>query len=199
MTTGELLLNLGVLAFVLISGLGTRPLNGRRFRLPIAIVVVVGLIFLRNVPTSGNDVTLEVILGILGVAFGGLAGSFMAVSRDSSTGSLITRAGAPYAIAWIAVIGARIFFSYGAKYLFANQIVTFSEVHSITGSSAWTAALVIMALAMVVTRVCVTGIKAAHHASPSQFLARQHHARSHRHGGPPELRSIASDVDRTVA
>lgn len=199
MTTGEVLLNLGVLAFVLVSGLGTRPLNRRRFRLPIAIVAVVGLIFLRNVPTAGNDLTLDVILGLVGLAFGGLAGTLMAVGRDSTNGSLVTRAGTAYAVVWVAVIGARIFFSYGAEHLFPNQIVAFSRGHSITGTSAWTAALVIMALAMVVTRVCVTGIKATHYAPPSEFLVRQHHSRSRRHDYRPEVESIKANSERTVA
>jgi hypothetical protein len=199
MTTGELLLNLGVLAFVLVSGLGTRPLNRRRFRIPIAIVAIVGLIFLRNVPTAGNDVTLDVILGLVGTAFGSLAGILMAVGRDTTNGSLVTRAGTAYAVVWIAVIGARIFFSYGAEHLFPNQIVAFSRGHSITGTSAWTAALVIMALAMVMTRVCVTGIKATRHAAPSEFLARQRDARSRRRDGPTEVRSVKASSERTVA
>ena len=42
MTTTVLLLNLGILAFVLGTGLGTRELNRRRFRLPLAVVAVVG-------------------------------------------------------------------------------------------------------------------------------------------------------------
>jgi hypothetical protein len=173
MTTGELLLNIGVLAFVLASGLGTRALTRRRFRLPIVLVVIVGFIFLRSVPTAGNDVAFDVILGLVGVAFGALASCLMAVSRDRADGSLVTKAAAGYAALWIAVIGGRILFAYGSDHWFAAQIATFSREHAITGSSAWTAAFVIMAIAMVAARVAVTGIKAGRIAAPSEFLARR--------------------------
>jgi hypothetical protein len=74
-----------VLAFVLGTGLGTRALTRRRFRLPIALVVIVGFIFLRSVPTTGNDVSFDVILGLVGLGFGVLAGSLMAVRCDRPT------------------------------------------------------------------------------------------------------------------
>jgi hypothetical protein len=160
MTTGQLLLNLGILAFVLRTGLGTRPLTRRRFTLPIAIVAAVGFTFLRTVPTSGNDVSLDVVLGLAGIALGVLAGSLMAVYRDRSDGSLVTRAGAAYAAVWTAVIAGRILFAYGSNHWFAPQIVSFSRGHALTGSAAWTAAFVIMAVSMVVARVAVTAIKA---------------------------------------
>jgi hypothetical protein len=182
-TTGELLLNLGVLAFVLVSGLGTRPLTRRRFRLPIVVVVVVGLIFLRAVPTAGNDVALDVILGLVGVAFGILAGSLMAVRRDPADGSLLTTAAAAYAAVWIAVIGGRILFAYGSDHWFAHQIATFSRQHAITGTSAFTAAFVIMAIAMVATRVAVTGLKAAQLPGASQQLSRGQETSARHHAG----------------
>lgn len=184
MTTGELLLNLGVLAFVLVSGLGTRALTRRRFRLPIVIVVAVGFIFLRTVPTSGNDVGLEVALGLVGVAFGALAGGLMAVRRDPVDGSLVTKAAALYAALWIAVIGARILFAYGSEHWFPGQIATFSREHAITGASAWTAAFVIMAIAMVATRLVVTGLKASRIPGASEELRRHAHETSaRRHAG----------------
>lgn len=161
MTTGELLLNLGVLAFVLGSGLGTRALTRRRFRLPIALVLTVGFIFLRTVPTAGNDVGLEATLGFLGIAFGALAGCLMAVRRDPEGGSLVTKAAAGYAAVWIAVIGGRILFAYGSDHWFAGEIATFSREHAVSGTNAWTAAFVIMAIAMVVARLVVTGFKAS--------------------------------------
>lgn len=185
MTTAELLLNLGVLAFVLGSGLGTRPLTRRRFRLPIAIVVVVGFIFLRSVPTAGNDVTLEVALGLAGIAFGALAGCLMAVGRDEAAGTVVTKAAAAYAALWIAVIGGRILFAYGSDHWFRRQIATFSREHVITGSSAWTAAFVIMAISMVAARVAVTGLKAARIAAPSEFLARRHESSARPHARVP--------------
>ena len=58
MTTTVLLLNLGILAFVLKTGLGTRELNRRRFTLPLAIVAVGGARYMRSVPTSTGAIEL---------------------------------------------------------------------------------------------------------------------------------------------
>jgi hypothetical protein len=160
MTMTELLLNLGILAFVLRTGLGTRPLTRRRFTLPIAIVAAVGFTFLRTVPTSGHDVSLDVVLGLAGIALGVVAGSVMSVYRNGPEGPIVTRAGAAYATVWTAVIGGRILFAYGSNHWFAPQIASFSEAHALTGTSAWTAAFVIMAMSMVMARVAVTALKA---------------------------------------
>ena len=47
------------------------------------------------------------------------------------------------------------------EHWFARGIGEFSRAHLITGADAWTAAFVIMALAMVVTRLTATGVRAA--------------------------------------
>jgi hypothetical protein len=52
-------------------------------------------------------------------------------------------------------------FAYGAQHWYGAAIGTFSRAHQITGSAAWTSAFVLMALAMVVSRVLVTGTQAA--------------------------------------
>lgn len=171
MTTGELLLNIGVLVFVLVSGLGIRPLTSRRFALPIALVVIVGFVFLPSAPIGGNDLDLDVVLGAAGVILGGLAGALMMVRRRASDGGGMTIAGLGYAALWIAVIGARILFAYGSSHWFAPEIDTFSRQHAITGTSAWTAGFVVMAMAMVASRVAVTGLKAAHIPRGTALLA----------------------------
>jgi hypothetical protein len=50
-------------------------------------------------------------------------------------------------------------FAYGADHWYSRQIGEFSMTHQITGADAWTAAFVLMALAMVVTRVAVTAAR----------------------------------------
>ncbi len=170
MTTSELLLNLGILAFVLLTGLGTRALTRRRYTLPIVIVAVVAVVFLRTIPTSGNDIGIVVTLGIAGVAFGLLAGALMSVNKSAS-GSLVTEAGAAYAAIWIAVIVGRIIFAFGADHWYVSQIASFSRQYEITGASAWTAAFVMMALAMVLARVAVTAVKATRLTGSSQVYA----------------------------
>jgi len=159
MTTTVLLLNLGILAFVLGSGLGTRELNRRRFRLPLAVVAVVGALYLRSIPTSTGDIELITVLGVAGVLLGLVAGVLMKVRRTEN-GSLVTMAGSSYAAVWIAAIAGRLLFAYGANGWFAPQIADFSRSLGIDGSAAYTSAFVIMALAMVVTRVPVTAFRA---------------------------------------
>jgi hypothetical protein len=165
-TTSVLLLNLGILAFVLRTGLGTRPLTRRRYTLPFAIVAAVAITFLRNPPSAGNDVVLDLVIGLVGLAFGAAAGGLMQVYRDPSDGALLTKAGAAYAAIWTAVIGARILFAYGAQSWFAHPVATFSRAHSITGGAAWTAALVLGSLCMVMGRVAVTALKAERSHTP---------------------------------
>jgi hypothetical protein len=152
------LLNLGILAFVLRTGLGTRELNRRRFTLPLALVGVVGWLYLRSIPTSTADITLISLLGTAGVLLGLLAGTLMKVRTQD--GTLVTVAGTTYAAVWIAAVGGRLLFAYGANHWFAPQLANFSRSVGIDGSAAYTAAFVIMALAIVVTRVAVTAFRA---------------------------------------
>jgi hypothetical protein len=48
--TTQYLLNLGLLAFVFWANLGTRTVTRSRFTLPLLLVLVAGVAFLRNVP-----------------------------------------------------------------------------------------------------------------------------------------------------
>ena len=73
---------------------------------------------------------------------------------------VVTTAGVGFAALWVAVIGGRMLFAYGADHWFTGWIVTFSRDHLITGGDAWTAAFVMMAMAMVAVRVIVTGVVA---------------------------------------
>lgn len=140
MTTTVLLLNLGILAFVLGTGLGTRELNRRRFRLSLAVVAVVGALYLRSIPTSTGDIALITVLGAAGVLLGLAAGMLMNVRRTES-GTLVTVAGSSYAAVWIATIAGRLLFAYGANDWFAPQIADFSRSLGINGSAAYTSAL----------------------------------------------------------
>jgi hypothetical protein len=160
MTTSEYLLNLGLLAYVLYSNLGTKPLSRRRFTLPIVFVGIAGYAFLRDLPTAGNDTTLELVGLSTGVVLGIVAALLVRVRRDADY-RVVTRAGAGFAALWVAVIGGRMLFAYGADHWFPMAIAQFSRTHEITGADAWTVAFVLMALAMVVTRVLVNGAQAA--------------------------------------
>ena len=170
MSTTQYLLNAGLLAFVLWANLGTRAVTRSRFTLPLLLVAVAAGVFLRDVPTAGNDVELELAGVAAGAVLGLVAASLVRVER--SQGRLVMRAGAAYAALWIAVIGGRCVFAYGADHWFSHAIGQFSRTHQITGADAWTTAFILMALAMVVARVAATGVVVARAARrPAEAFA----------------------------
>jgi len=160
MSTTQYLLNAGLLAFVLWANLGTRTVNRARFTLPLLLVAVAAAVFLRNIPTAGNDLGLDAVGIATGAALGLVAAALVRVDRDAA-GGLVMRAGAAYAVLWTAVIGGRVLFAYGADHWFGQAIGQFSMTHEITGADAWTAAFILMSLSMVVVRVAATGVAAA--------------------------------------
>lgn len=160
MSTTQYLLNAGLLAFVLWANLGTRTVSRSRFTLPLLLVAIAAVVFLRDVPTAGNDVGLELVGVATGAVLGLVAAALVRVERNGA-GRLVMRAGAAYAALWIAVIGGRCAFAYGADHWFGRAIGEFSMAHRITGADAWTAAFILMSLAMVLTRVAASGVAAA--------------------------------------
>jgi hypothetical protein len=159
MTTTEYLLNIGILALVLATNLGTRALSWRRLLVPVLLVALAGFSFLRQMPTIGHDLELELAGLTAGVLLGVLAALLVHVRRVGDR--VVTSAGAGFTALWVLVIGGRMLFAYGAQHWYGRAIGEFSRAHQITGSGAWTAAFVLMALAMVVSRVLVTATQAA--------------------------------------
>lgn len=157
MTTTMYLLNGGLLAFVLWANLGTRTVTRFRLTLPVLLVVAAGAVFLRDVPTAGHDVALEMAGIGAGVVLGVVAGALVRVDRDP-VGRLMMRAGAAYAALWVAVIGGRMLFAYGADHWFPAAIGRFSITHQITGADAWTAAFILLSLSMVLARVATAAV-----------------------------------------
>jgi len=158
MSAGQYALNLGLLAFVLLTNLGTHRVTTRRLLAPVALVAVAGGVLLRDVPTLGHDRTLELAGVAAGLLLGLLAGLLVRVRVMA--GQPTMSAGRPYAALWVLVIGGRMLFAYGADHWFTTWIGRFSYEHQITGADAWTAAFVLMALAMVLARVAVTAVAA---------------------------------------
>lgn len=159
MSSAQYALNVGLLVYILGSNLGTRRLSRARLLLPVALVGAAAWFFLRDLPTLGNDVQLELAGAGAGVALGVVAGLLVRVRQDHS-GAAVTYAGWAYAVLWVAVIGGRMAFAYGAEHWFPVAIGRFSVTHRITGADAWTAAFVLMALTMVLVRVVVTAGRA---------------------------------------
>jgi hypothetical protein len=160
MSASDYLLNIGLLAWILVANLGARPLSRGRLLMPVAVVVAVGAVYLRGLPTAGNDLGLEAAGTAVGVLLG-IAVALLVRLRPDGQGGVTAYAGLAFASVWVAVIGGRMLFAYGATHWFPAQIGRFSMTHQITGADAWTAAFVLMALAMVLARSVVTAIQAA--------------------------------------
>jgi RsiW-degrading membrane proteinase PrsW (M82 family) len=161
MTAAELAINLALLVAIVFTQLGRRVVTRRRFTIPLIIVGVAALEYLRNVPTAGDDVPFYVIGAAAGAGFALLASLFVRVERDAS-GDIVARTGVMYAVIWLVVIGGRIAFAEAATHTsFGQTVGSFSRAESITGPGAWQAMFVLMALAMVLTRVAVLGARSA--------------------------------------
>ncbi len=160
MSTTQYALNIGLLAWILVANLGTRRLGRGRLLMPIAVVVAIGAVFLRDLPSAGNDLGLAAAGTAIGVLLG-VTVALLVRLRPDGQGGVTAHAGIAFASVWIAVIGGRMLFAYGATHWFPAEIGRFSMTHQITGAHAWTAAFVLMALAMVLTRTIVTAVQTA--------------------------------------
>ena len=89
----------------------------------------------------------------------GTVGGLATRLRLGADGRPLGRAGALAAGMWIAGVGARMVFYFAATHGAGPAIARFSIACHITGSAAWTAALVMMALADVLTRLAVVWIR----------------------------------------
>jgi hypothetical protein len=158
MTTTDYLLN-ALMVLVVLYLMRWNPVNLRNLLRPVALAAVLGFVFLKSVPTAGNDVVLDVIGilvgGALGVACGGL--TFL---RREADGSAMAKVGLAAAAVWIVGMGGRMVFAYSSDHFGRHAITQFSINNQITGSDAWTAAFVMMALATVLLRLVAIRVRA---------------------------------------
>ena len=157
MDTSVLIVTLVILATVLISDLGTRKVTRLRLLRPFIAAAAVIPFFAKAVVTSGHGLLLELAGVSAGVVVGAIADACMQVRRDQQAGTVTSQAGLAYAAIWVLVSGARLFFDYGSKHLFAAQIVHFGITYQIT-LAALTDSLIFFSLAMLLAR---TGVLAA--------------------------------------
>ena len=150
MTFTDYAIDILLIGLVLLQVRGRR-LTARSFLLPIVLVGYAADNYLKAVPTAGNDLVLIIGCSVLGALIGGLCALFTSVKRDSD-GVPIAKAGLVAAALWVLGVGARFAFQLYANYGGGPAIQRFSVVHHITTMEAWTAALILMAIAEVVAR-----------------------------------------------
>ena len=165
--TEAMIVNGVVLATVLATDLGpARKIGPMRLLRPVIAAAVIVPLFVYWPVTHGTGLAVE-IAGVIAGVLGGLAAvALMGVYRSPETGKPVSSAGAPYAILWIVIIGARAAFSYGAVYWFKASLASWAIANQVT-TAAITDGLIFMALAMVLVRTAGLGIRASRLPAPA--------------------------------
>jgi hypothetical protein len=167
MSLSDYALNLLLVALVL------RQIRGKRLTVvslawPVGIVVIAAVEYLHGVPAAGNDLELVGAGVLVGGTLGGLCGLFTRIHRLPDR-ALVAKATGLAAALWVLGTGARMAFALYAQNGGGPAIGRFSVAHDITGARAWTAALVLMALAEVLGRTAILGARMVH-AAPTCTL-----------------------------
>jgi len=166
-----------LLILVIFRQVRPHELTPRAAVLPLVLLVVAGVVYLRPFAVRGNDLVLIIILAVAGVVLGALSGLADRIWWDDRR--LMFRAGAISAITWVAGMGFRFGFAYYAYHGGASSVAAFSARHDITGANIWTTALVLMAFGQVLARLGV--LQGRRVRAVSQPAAAQHVP-----SGPPE-------------
>jgi hypothetical protein len=147
-----------LLILLVLRQIREHPLDLRALAVPVLAVAAAAVMFLHAVPGGGSDIALDLACVSAGAAMGAIGGLATRL-RPGADGRPLGRAGVLAAGMWIAGVGARMVFYFAATHGAGPAIAAFSIAHHITGPAAWTAALVMMALADVLTRLAVVYLR----------------------------------------
>ena len=151
------LISVGLILLV-IRQIREHPLDARSLAVPVLAVGAAAVMFLHSVPAGGSDLALEAACVAAGAAMGAIGGLATHL-RLGADGRPLGRAGVLAASMWIGAVGARLAFAIAAGSGAGPAIARFSVAYHITGSAAWVAALIMMALADVLTRLVVIYVR----------------------------------------
>jgi hypothetical protein len=148
-----------VLVLLVVRQIRERRLDLRSLVLPLVLVALAASNYLHAIPTRGNDVVLDATLVATGITLGTLC-ALATHLRPGGDGVALARAGWLAAGLWVLGCGARMAFAFATEHGAGPAVARFSVSHSITGADAWVAALVLMALAEVTSRLLVLQLRA---------------------------------------
>lgn len=168
-TTSAYVVN-AVLVLLVVRQIREHRMDLRGLVGPVLAVAAAAVFFLRSVPAGGNDLVLELACVAAGAAMGCLSGLFTRLRRDRG-GQVLGRAGWVSAGLWVSGVGARMAFVFAVTHGLGPAIGRFSLAHHITSAQAWAAALVMMALADVLTRLAVLFIRSRRLAAAAADVA----------------------------
>jgi hypothetical protein len=161
-----------VLILMVIRQVREHTLDARSLAAPVLAVGAAAVLFLHSVPAGGGDLALEAACAAAGAVMGAIGGLATRL-RIGADGRPLGRAGVLAASMWVGGVGARLAFAVAASNGAGPAIARFSIAHHITGPAAWVAALVMMALADVLTRLVVIFLRGRRLAgSPAVSAAR---------------------------
>ncbi len=156
MTTTDYLID-SVLVLLVLLQIKERTLTTKTLIRPLVIVAVAAANYLHGIPTTGNDLVLVAVLVITGGAIG-LASAQTVLMRVGPDGEVLARAGWSSGFFWVLGMGSRFAFIFWITHSGASTLGQFSAQHGITGS-AWTVALIGMAICEVVSRSALMAIR----------------------------------------
>lgn len=159
MKTTDYLIN-AVFILIVLRQARERELDRRSVIIPLAIVAYVAHLYIRSIPTGGNDLVLIGALGSVGLAFG-IASGFATHVRAGADGVALARVGWIAGVLLVAGIGSRMAFAFALSHGARHAVATFSYTHQIS-AAAWPVALVLMALLEVSTRIAIVQIRGRH-------------------------------------
>jgi hypothetical protein len=153
-----------LLILVIFRAVRPHPLTLRAALLPLILLAVAGIIYLRPVTLRGNDLALILILAAVGIVLGVISGLADRIWRDEHQ-QLMSRAVTVSVLAWIIGMGFRFWFAYYAYHGGGPAVARFSVQHDLSGANIWTTALVLMAFGQVLARLAVLQIRRVRAAS----------------------------------